>query len=101
MMGERVPSLLLGAGDVIHVCHHHDLGCCDCLTHWETDAVVTGDPAPVGGRIAVKWARARLLGARYAITGISLFRPDEQVLRIGHLPVRHPSCAATLTGAGG
>ena len=99
-MGERVLSLLLEVGDVIYICHHHDLECCGRLTHWETDAIVTGGPGPVGGRIAVKWAKARLLGARHAITGISLFRPDEKIRRIGHLPVRHPSWAATPTGAG-
>ncbi len=90
-MGERVPGWRLEAGDVIHICHHHDLQCGDCLSPWEIDAVVTEDPAVLGGRIAVKWAKARLLGARHAITGISLFLPDEQVLRIGRLPLETPS----------
>jgi hypothetical protein len=92
MAGERVPSLLLEAGDVIHVCHHHDSECGECLSHWEIDAVVTEDPAPMGDKVAVKWAnKARLPGARHAITGINLFRPGEQVLRIGRLPVSHPA----------
>jgi hypothetical protein len=62
--------------------------CGGCLAHWETDAVVTEQPAPAGGRVAVKWASAHLPGARAAITGINLFEPDEQVLRLGRLPVR-------------
>jgi hypothetical protein len=50
--------------------------------------VVTGQPASVGGRVAVKWASAHLSGARPAVTGINVFEPDEQVLRIGRLPMR-------------
>jgi hypothetical protein len=88
MTGEPVPVWLLEAGNVIHVCHHHDSQCGGCLAHWETNAVVTGQPAPVGGRVAVKWASAHLPGARPAVTGINVFEPDEQVLRIGRLPVR-------------
>jgi hypothetical protein len=88
MTGEPVPVWLLEAGDVIHVCHHHGSQCGGCLAHWATDAVVTGQPAPVAGRVAVKWASAHLPGARPAVTGINVFEPDEQVLRIGRLPVR-------------
>jgi hypothetical protein len=92
MAGERVPSLLLEAGDVIHVCHHHDSEGGDCLSHWEIDAVVIEKPAPMGDRVAVRWAnKGRLLGTRHAITGINLFRSHEQVLRIGRLPVTHPA----------
>lgn len=88
MTSEQVPTRLLEAGDVIHICHHHNSQCGGCLAGWETDAVVTEKPAPVGGRIAVKWANARLPGAGAAITGINVFSPGEQVLRIGRLPVR-------------
>jgi hypothetical protein len=88
MTGVSVPTWLLEAGNVIHVCHHHDSQCGGCLAHGETDAVVTGQPASVGGRVAIKWASAHLPGARPAVTGINVFEPDEQVLRIGRLPVR-------------
>lgn len=92
MADERVPSLFLRAGDVIHVCHRHDLASGECLSHWEIDAVVVEDPAPVGDRVAVKWATgARLLAGRSAVTGINLFRPCEQVLRIGRLAAARPS----------
>ena len=71
----------------------------------ESAGDVVREKAEAAGDIAREQAEnaeraARLLGARHAITGISLFRPDEQVLRIGHLPVRHPSYAAALTGTG-
>jgi hypothetical protein len=89
MTGEPVPAQFLEAGDVIRVRHHHDSQCGQCLSHWETDAVVTESPAPVCGRLAVKWAGdARLDGGRPAVTGISMFRPEEQALRIGRLPAR-------------
>jgi hypothetical protein len=88
MTGEPVPAWLVEAGNVIHVCHHHDSGCGGCVADWETDAVVTEQPAPVGGRVSVKWARAHLPGAGAAITGINVFEPDEQVARLGRLPVR-------------
>ena len=90
MRGERVLTLLLEAGDVIHLCHQHDSGCSACLSHWEIDAVVTENPAVVYGRVAVKWANTacQLVGGS-ATTGISVFCPDEQVLRIGRLPVGH------------
>ncbi len=92
MRGERVLTLLLEAGDVIHLCHHHDSGCSACLSPWEIDAVVTENPAVVCGRVAVKWANTawQCVGGP-AITGISVFCPDEQVLRVGRLPVRHPA----------
>jgi hypothetical protein len=86
MAGERVSSLLLEAGDLIHVCHHHDLQRGECLNNWEIDAVVTEDPAPVGDRIAVKWAHP--FGASHAITGVSLFYPDEPVLRLASIVQR-------------
>ena len=85
MTGEPVPTWLLEAGDVIHVCHHHDSECGDCLAHWEIDAVVTERPALVGGRVPVKWANVGLPGARSATTGISVFTLDEQISRIGRL----------------
>ncbi len=92
MRGERVPTLLLEPGDVIHLCHHHDTGCSACLSHWEIDAVVTENPAVVCDRVAVKWAHtARQLVGGPAITGISVFCPDEQILRVGRLPVGHPA----------
>jgi hypothetical protein len=90
MRGERVLTLLLEPGDVIHLCHQHDCGCSACLSHWEIDAVVTENPAVVCDRVAVKWAHtARQLLGGPATTGISVFCPDEQVLRIGRLPVGH------------
>jgi hypothetical protein len=89
MTGERVPTWLLEAGDVIHVRHHHDCQSAECVAHWEADAVVTEDPVPLGGRLAVKWAGdARLPGSTPAVTGISVLRPDEQALRIGRLSLR-------------
>lgn len=81
MPSEPVPSLLLQAGDVIHVWHRHHCQGGECLSQWEIDATVTEDPAPVGRRVAVKWAHRAWPGTA-AITGISLFRPDERVLRI-------------------
>jgi len=94
MTGEQVPTWFLEAGDVIRVCHHHDSQCGRCLTHWQTDAVVTETPAPVCDRVAVNWAGARLPGSGPVITGVSVFRLDEQVLRIGRLPVRARSMRA-------
>jgi hypothetical protein len=85
MPGEQVPVRCLEAGDVIRVRHHHDCRDGECLCRWQTDAVVTGSPAPVGGRLAVRWAGdARLPGGTGSITGISVFGPGEQALRIGH-----------------
>ncbi len=77
---------------VIHLCHHHDSGCSACLSPWEIDAVVTENPDVVCGRVAVKWANtARRRVGGPATTGISVFCPDEQVLRVGRLPVGHPA----------
>jgi hypothetical protein len=88
MPGEQVPVQCLEAGDVIRVRHHHDSLCGECLSHWQTDVVVIQSPDPVSGRLAVRWAGdARLPGGRAGITGISVFGPDEQALRIGALPV--------------
>jgi hypothetical protein len=85
MVEELVPTWLLQAGDVIRVCHRHDCQWGECLTDWEADAVVTEDPAPVGGRLAVRWAGdTRLPGSTPAVSGISVVSPDEQALRIGH-----------------
>jgi hypothetical protein len=75
MRGERVLTLLLEAGDVIHLCHQHDSGCSACLSHWEIDAVVTENPAVVCDRVAVKWAHTArqllggLCGLIYAAAG--------------------------------
>ena len=79
-----MPVQFLQAGDVIRICHHHDSRDGECLSRWQTDAVVTGSRAPVGGRLAVRWAGdARLCGGRPAIPGISVFGPGERALRIG------------------
>jgi hypothetical protein len=86
MPGEQVEVRCLEAGDVIRVCHHHDCRDGECLCRWQTDAVVAACPAPVWGRLAVRWAGdARLLGGSCSITGISVLMPGEQVLRIGHV----------------
>ena len=53
------------------------------------DHRVTESSAPVCSRLAIGWAGdAWLHGGRPAITGISVFRPDERALRIGRLPAR-------------
>jgi hypothetical protein len=89
MTGERVPARFLEAGDVIRVRHHHDLRCGQCLVHWQTDAVVTEKPVPRFGRLTVNWAGdARLPSSRPATSGVSVFRLDDHVLRIGRIPVR-------------
>jgi hypothetical protein len=89
MTGEHVAAEFLEPGDVIRVRHHHDAPSAECLTCWETDAVVTDDPVPVSGRTAIRWAGdARIHGGQSGITGISLFLPGELALRIGRLPVR-------------
>jgi hypothetical protein len=91
MTAERVPVQLLEAGDVIRIRHRHDCQGGECLSRWEIDAVVTESPAPVGGRLAVKWAGdARLCGGRPAITGISVFGPGERALRLGRF--QHEAC---------
>jgi hypothetical protein len=87
MTAERVPAQFLQAGDVIRVCHQHDSRDGECLSCWQTDAVVTESPAPVCDRLAVRWAGdTRLYGGRPAVSGISLFGPGEQAVRIGRLP---------------
>ena len=78
MRGERVPTLLLEAGDVIHLCHQHDSGCSACLSHWEIDAVVTENPAVVCDRVAVKWAHTarQLLASIHRVNRASGGRVD-------------------------
>ncbi len=107
MAGEHVAAELLRPGDVIRIRHHHDASSADCVTCWETDAMVTDDPVPVSGRTAIRWAGdTRIHGSQAGITGISLFLPGEPALRIGRLrgprPVnpltRQPSEAAELRG---
>ena len=86
MPGEQVEVRCLEAGDVIRVRHHHDCRDGECLCRWQTDAVVAASPAPVLGRLAVRWAGdTRLPGGGGSITGISVLMPGEQVLRIGHV----------------
>jgi hypothetical protein len=87
MTGEQVPAQLLQAGDVIRVCHQHDSRDGECRSRWETEAVVTESPARICGGLVVKWAGdARLHRGRPATTGISVFGPGDQALRIGRLP---------------
>lgn len=92
MIGEHVPTWLLEPGDVIRVRHHHDPRCGECLAPWETDVVVTECPAPVCGRLAVRWAGGdRFHSGRPSVTGITVFEPGEPALRIGRLPVQGPA----------
>jgi len=56
MTAETVLAGLLEPGDVICVHHHHDSRCGDCLAPWQIEAVITGRPAPVFGRLVVSWA---------------------------------------------
>jgi hypothetical protein len=102
MTAERVPTWRLEAGDVIRVRHHHNVQCAECLSQWETDAVVTEAPVRVSGRLAVNWAAGtRLTRGRPAVTGISLFGPDEQVMRIGRVSRQDgPAGLAFLPGRG-
>ena len=91
MTAERVPTWRLETGDVICLRHHHDAQCGQCLSQWETEAVVTEAPVPVAGRLAINWAvGTRLPGERAAVTGVSVFGPHEQVVRIGRLPAAWP-----------
>ena len=100
MTAEKVLAGLLEPGDVICVQHHHDSRCGECLAPWQTQAVITGRPAPVSGRLAVNWAvGTRPPGARGAITGVSVFSPDEQVVRIGRPPAARPGALALMPGA--
>ena len=87
MTTEKVLAGLLEPGDVICVHHHHDSRCGQCLAPWQTEAVVTGKIAPVAGRLVVNWAAGiRPPGGPGAVTGVSVFSPDEQVVRIGRPP---------------
>jgi hypothetical protein len=87
MTAEQVPTWLLAAGDVIRIRHHHDSRCGECRAQWETEAVVADKPVPVSGRLAVNWtAGVRLSVGGAAVTGVSVFSPDEPVVRIGRLP---------------
>jgi hypothetical protein len=89
MTEEQVPARSLEAGDVIRIQHQHNSQCGQCLSQWETDAVVTEEPAPAGGGLAIKWAGdSRQPGSTPAVTGISVVGPDEQALRIGQLPAK-------------
>jgi hypothetical protein len=89
LVGQHVPAWLLEPGDVIRVRHHHEAQCPDCVTCWETDVVVTDDPEPVSGKMAIRWAGdARIDHSQTGVTGISLFPPGEPALRIGRLPAK-------------
>ncbi len=80
---EHLPTWLLETGDVIRARHEHDSRCGDCLARWETDAVITARPAAVCGRVVVSWAAvSRAPAGRARATGVSVFGPDEQVLRV-------------------
>jgi len=69
---------------VICVRHDHDSRSGECLAPWQTEAIITGNPAPVSGKLVVNWtAGTRRPGGREAVTGVSVFSPDEQVMRIG------------------
>ena len=97
MTAERVLAGLLEPGDVICVQHHHDSRCGECLAPWQTQAVITGRPAPLAGRLVVNWAAGtRPPGGRRAVTGVSVFSPDEQVVRIGQLPAAGPGALAPM-----
>jgi hypothetical protein len=87
MTGEQVPVQFLQPGDVIRIRHQHNSLGGECRSGWQSEVVVTEPPAPVSGRLAVRWAGdARLHGGRPAITGISVFGPGEWALRIGRFP---------------
>ena len=89
MTNENLPTWLLEAGDVIRVRHQHDSQCGVCLAPWETEVVVTARPAAVSGRVVVNWAAVpRFPGGQARATGVSVFSPDEQVLRLGRLAKR-------------
>jgi hypothetical protein len=91
MTTEQVPTWRLEAGDVIRIRHHHDAQCGQCLSHWQTEAVVTEAPVPVAGRLAINWAATSgVPAARAAVTGVSVFGPDEQIVRVGRLPAGWP-----------
>jgi hypothetical protein len=89
LVGQHVSAWLLEPGDVIRIRHHHEAECPQCVTCWETDVVVTDNPEPVFGRIAVRWAGdARIEPSQAGVTGISLFHPAEPAERFGRLPVK-------------
>jgi hypothetical protein len=89
LLGQHVPAWLLEPGDVIRIRHRHEAQCPECVTCWETDVVVTDNPEPVSGKMAIRWAGdARIDQSQTSVTGISLFRPGESALRIGQLPAR-------------
>jgi len=50
---------------------------------------------PAGG-----WQGRLFLPAARAVTGVSVFSPDEQVVRIGRLPAVRPGALALMPGAG-
>ena len=96
MTAEKVLAGLLEPGDVIGVHHHHDPRCGECLAPWQTQAVITGRPAPVAGRLVVTWAAGtRPPGGRGAVTGVSLLAAPAGIARLeaafpgdGPIPVR-------------
>jgi hypothetical protein len=101
MTAEKVLAGLLEPGDVICVHHHHDSRCGECLAPWQTEAVITGRPAAVSGRLVVTWAAGTWPpGGRGAVTGVSVFSPDEQVVRVGRPPAARPGALALMPGAG-
>jgi hypothetical protein len=101
MTAEKVLAGLLEPGDVICVHHHHDSRCGECLAPWQAQAVITGRPAPVSGRLVVNWAAGiRPAGGRGTVTGVSVFSPDEQVVRIGRPPAARPGALALMPRAG-
>ena len=100
MTTQKVLAGLLEPGDVICVQHHHDARCGECLAPWQTQAVITGRPAPVSGRLVVNWAAGtRPPGGRGAVTGVSVFSPGEQVVRIGQRPAAGPGALALIPRA--
>ena len=101
MTAEKVLAGLLEPGDVICVHHHHDSRCGECLAPWQTQAVITGRPAPVAGRLVVNWAAGTgPPGGRAAITGVSVFSPDEQVVRLDQHPPAGPGALTLMPCAG-
>jgi hypothetical protein len=92
MTAEQVPTWLLDAGDVIRIRHQHDSRCGDCLIQWEAEAVVADRPAPVSGRLAVSWAAGTQSPDKStAVTGISVFSPDELVMRLAGASRKGPA----------
>lgn len=52
MTEEQVPAQSPEARDVIRVQHHHNSHCGECLSPWQTDAVVTHRPDLVGETVS-------------------------------------------------